>query len=231
MGDFQGFPKDTVPFLRDLTAHNDKEWFDANRDRYEGAFLDPAKAFVTAMAPKIEAISATAHAEPAVNKTIMRINRDTRFSKDKTPYKNHLDLMFWDGEGRSRECAGFFLRIDPEKLHLGAGKHGFSSEELELWRSAVQSKKGEELQRIIDDLAAKGWEIGGAHYKSVPRGLPKDHPRADLLKFNALHAFTNEKHPKELTKPAIVDFCAERFRTGAPLLFWVRDHVVEAAKK
>lgn len=227
---YTGFPADTAPFLAELTAHNTKEWFDENRKRYESVYLQPAKDFVEAMAPKLEAISATVHAEPAVNKSIFRVNRDTRFSKDKTPYKNHIDLMFWDGEGRSRDCAAFFFRLTPDRLHIGAGKHGFDKAELEHWRRVVQSDEGEVLEKLLDDVRAAGFDVGGEHYKTVPRGLPKDHPRADLLRYNGLHAFMETAHPAVLNDAAIVDWCAERFAAVAPLLFWVRDHVVEPAK-
>jgi uncharacterized protein (TIGR02453 family) len=227
---FEGFPKDTVAFLTELTANNSKEWFDENRKRYDAVYAQPAKDFVDALAPRLEAISPTVHAEAAVNKSIFRVNRDTRFSADKTPYKNHIDMMFWDGTGRSRECAAFFFRLTPEGVHLGAGKHGFDKNELVLWRKAVQSDAGEELVGILDDMRAAGFEVGGEHYKSVPRGLPKDHPRAELLCYNGLHAFSAGPHPASLNSAAIVDHCIDRFAAVAPLLFWVRDNVVEPAK-
>ena len=227
---FDGFPQDTVPFLAELTANNTREWFDENRKRYEAVYLNPAKDFVSAMADPLEAISATVQAEPAVNKSIFRVNRDTRFSKDKTPYKNHIDLMFWDGEGRSRDCAAYFFRLTPDKLHIGAGKHGFSKDELAKWREVVASDGGSRLQEVLDEVRDAGFEVGGEHYKRVPNGLPKDHARADLLRYNGLHAFIEADHPAELNGAAIVEYCAVKYRAVSPLLEWVRDQVVEPCK-
>ena len=77
MAEFEGFPRDLPRFLQDLAANNSKAWFDRNRDRYEGAYLEPAKAFVAAIAPKLKRLSRDIRAEPRVNGAIMRINRDT----------------------------------------------------------------------------------------------------------------------------------------------------------
>lgn len=227
---FSGFPSDLPIFLADLRENNDKDWFAANRERYEASLAGPAKEFVAAIAEPLLELSPTLAAEPAVNKSIFRINRDTRFSKDKTPYKDHLDMMFWDGEGRSRDCAALFVRVTSDRLYLGAGKHGFSKEELDTWREAVQTTAGEELVGILDELRAQGFDVGGEHYKSVPRGLPKDHPRAELLKYNGLHAFREAAHPAELFEAGCIDHVVDVFRPLTPLLLWVRDNVCEPAK-
>jgi uncharacterized protein (TIGR02453 family) len=91
------FPADTIEFLADLRRHNNKGWFDAHRDRYEAAYVEPAKAFVEAAAPEMATIVPDISAEPRVLGSIFRINRDTRFSTDKRPYKDHLDFWFWQG--------------------------------------------------------------------------------------------------------------------------------------
>src|SRR4051794_4151449 len=98
MADFSGFSKDTLQFVAELRLNNEKAWFDENRPRYEAAWLEPAKRFVVALGERLKKkVSKTVQYEPKINGSIMRINRDTRFSKDKQPYKTHLDLWFWDG--------------------------------------------------------------------------------------------------------------------------------------
>src|SRR5215472_3789364 len=97
MSKFEGFPKDTVRFLSDLSKHNQKKWFEDHREDYDLAYIEPAKSFVQAIAPRLKKIDRKIQAEPKVNGSIMRINRDIRFSKDKSPYKDHLDLWFWSG--------------------------------------------------------------------------------------------------------------------------------------
>jgi hypothetical protein len=118
------FPTETLAFLADLRAYNTKPWFDAHRHRYEAAYLEPAKAFVETIAPALEDLVPGIATEPRVNGSIFRIKRDTRFSKDKTPYKDHLDFWFWAGDRRTA-LSGLFLRIAPDAVIVGAGAHGF----------------------------------------------------------------------------------------------------------
>ena len=100
-------PTATLDFLADLRAHNTRAWFDANRSRYETDFVGPAKDLVTRLAPVLERLSPGIRSEPRVLGSIFRIQRDTRFSPDKRPYKDHLDLWFWHGRAprRSRVCS------------------------------------------------------------------------------------------------------------------------------
>ncbi|MEM6991152.1 MAG: DUF2461 family protein, partial [Myxococcota bacterium] len=92
MAKFDGFPKQTLTFLKGLGANNDKAWFTAHRADYDNYFMEPAKHFVVALGERLAKSSPGIHAEPKVNGSIFRINRDVRFSKDKRPYKDHLDL-------------------------------------------------------------------------------------------------------------------------------------------
>src|SRR3954454_23912404 len=130
------FPPQTQAFLRDVGANNDREWFAAHRDSYESGYLEPAKAFVEAVAPNLTAIAPEVRAEPRVMGSIFRINRDTRFSADKRPYKEHLDLWFWEGERRTAQ-SGFYLRVTPELVGIGAGANHLSREAVDRYRAAV----------------------------------------------------------------------------------------------
>jgi hypothetical protein len=123
---FSGFPKQTVRFLADLSSNNDKRWFDAHREDYERYFVDPARDFVDALGPCLKKLDREIQAVAKVNGSIMRINRDIRFSKDKTPYKDHLDLWFWSGDKRGWGGSGFFFRLTSAQLILGAGTHAFA---------------------------------------------------------------------------------------------------------
>src|SRR3970282_1259516 len=110
---FSGFSKDTARFLAGLSRNNDKAWFDAHRTDYEAHFVEAAKRFVEALAPRLKRIDSSLQAIPKVNGSILRIHRDIRFSKDKTPYKDHLDLWFWSGSNRGWGGSGFFFRPPP----------------------------------------------------------------------------------------------------------------------
>ncbi len=218
---FSGFPRKTLGFLAGLAASNNKDWFEAHRDDYEVHYLQPARAFVTAMGPRLRKLSPGIIAEPKVNGSLMRIHRDTRFAKDKTPYKDHLDLIFWEGEGKGRQCPGFFFRLTAKKLFLGAGKHGFDSSELAAYRAAIDDNRtGRQLVRALDKIPA-AYTLGGQHYKKVPRGFAADHERGDLLRHNALHVAVEMKVPKEAHGAGFVDFCVDCFAVVAPIHRWL----------
>lgn len=224
---FQGLTEETIQFLVDLEANNERDWFQAQKARYKRAFEEPAKALVTALGRRLqEDISEEIHAEPRVNGSIFRLQRDTRFSKDKTPYKAHLDLMFWQGEGRSREKAAYFFRLTPTHLTLGAGKHAFSKEELTRYREAVDTA-GESLEALAQELRGQGYRVDGSHYKRVPKGFAKDHPHEALLRHNGLHAWHESEHPDALDSPAFVEHCLAILSPLAPMMTWLHEQVID----
>src|SRR5262245_8127098 len=155
--EFSGFAKETVRFLEGIRDHNEKAWFEAHRQDYERAFLAPAQAFVEALKPRLRKIDPDLNAEPRVNGSIMRINRDIRFSKDKSPYKDHMDLWFWAGDRKGWDTSGFFFRLAPDRLILGGGMHGFEASVLARYRAAVlDSRKGAALAAIVAKLRKAG---------------------------------------------------------------------------
>ena len=224
MGDFRGFPEAGQRFLDELALNNNKEWFDSHRRDFDENLLEPAKDFVVELGAAMrEKISLGVHAEPKINGSIMRMNRDIRFSKDKSPYKTWFGLWFWEGEKRSMESTGFYLGLTGGEVTLGAGKHGFEPEVLERYRAAVVDPKlGADLQQAIDSVKAAGaYEIGGRSYKQVPRGFDRDHPRADLLLHNGLHAWTSFEDPPELHTPGFVEFTLRHYQAMAPIHRWL----------
>jgi uncharacterized protein (TIGR02453 family) len=230
---FSGFPPEGFKFLKGLGRDNSKAFFDGHRTMYERSLLEPAKAFVAAIGPELQSrVSKGIHAEPRVNGSIFRINRDTRFSKDKTPYKTNLDFMFWEGEGRSRECAGLFLRLTPDMVGMGAGMHHFDKDVLAAYRDAVvNDRRGAALEKAIaETLRVRGLELGGAGRARVPRGYDPDHPRADLLKHDGIFVFQETAPPKVVHTAGFVDWCATRFERYIPVHRWVVD-LVESARR
>jgi len=220
---FDGFTEDTLSFIADLAAHNDRGWFAANKERYERAVLEPEKAFVEAMGVVLADMAPSVRAEPRVNGSIFRINRDTRFSRDKSPYKNHVDLWFWVGEDRKTSPGGFFLRIVSNAVWIGGGAHSLSDAGLARLRAAIAAEAtGTELVAITRALSDAGYVIGDEAYKRVPVGYPPDHPRADLLRFGSLHAMKSDLPvPPEFFSAAFVDWCARQFRETKPLVDWL----------
>src|SRR5919198_4021869 len=167
---FTGFPPEVLSFLDDLSRNNRRDWLQAHRNVYDSALLEPARDFVEAMGNEL---GPDFNADPRVGGSIMRIARDTRFSRDKRPYKNHLDLWFWHGDGRSRERPGLWFRLTPTQLVLGAGMHRFDRDFLGRYRDAVlDPERGAALAKAVAAVAKSGAEVGGGHYK---RGPPRHH--------------------------------------------------------
>ncbi len=223
-GEFTGFPRQGLDFLEGLAAHNDKTWFDANRSGYDEGLMEPGRAFVVALGEELNArVGPGIHAEPRVNGSIFRINRDTRFSADKTPYKTHFDMFLWQGAGRSRECPGYYLRITPELVHLGAGMHGFPRPVLEAYRDAVVDPAlGQRLVEITGELAGiDGVSLPEPHYARLPRGYEAEGERAVLLRMSAMHAGGAYDLPRQLGSADFVGWCADRLEPLAPLQRWL----------
>lgn len=218
---FEGFPKETVEYLRSLREHNDRDWFTANRDDYETYWLEPARGFVGAVGERLGTISEDLAADPRVNGSIMRVNRDIRFSPDKRPYKDHLDLWFWEGD-RKGAVSGLFFRLTPEAVTVGAGAHGFDTAQLSAFRDAVADpRRGEALSNVVRDVEAAGYAVGGERYKRVPRGYDADGDRARLLRFGGLWAGHEVPLPDWVFTREVVDRCLDHWNRLAPLHRWL----------
>jgi uncharacterized protein (TIGR02453 family) len=219
---FDGFPAETAAFLRGIAKNNDKKWFEAHRADYEAGYVEPAKAFVTALGPRLKKIAPAVQYEARVNGSLFRINRDVRFGKDKRPYKDHLDLWFWCGDRRGWDTPGFFFRMFADRLMIGAGMHRFEKSLLDAYRKAVVAPRpGRALAAAIDEVRAAGhYEIGGASRKTVPRGFDADHERAPLLLHEGLWAGLETELGSEAKSARFVDFCAGHYRAMWPVARW-----------
>ncbi len=222
---FNGFSKKTLTFFKSLAANNNKTWFDEHRNEYDKYVLEPARDFILDMGSRLKKIAPGINADPRVNKSLFRINRDTRFSKDKTPYKTNVAVWFWEGPGPRMECSGFYLHIEPTLMILGAGIHGFPSKMMEPYRqSVVDPKHGPALTRAVNKVLKDGeLTLGGKHYKRTPRGFDPEHKNADFLLYNGLYVGIETKIPKELYSDGFSDFCYERFKKTLPLHRWLMD--------
>jgi len=220
---FNGFPKQTVSFLNDLKKNNTKEWFNHHRQEYEDHLMAPARAFVEAMGERLKTISPGIISVPKVNKSLFRINRDTRFSPDKSPYKTNLGILFWEGKGPRMECSGYYFHLEPPNLMLGLGLYMFSKDFMERYRQAVVApESGSELTSIVKGIERiEGFSLGGKHYKRIPFGFDADHPNAELLLHNGLYAGGETEIPKELYSKDLLDFCIEKYRPLSALHDWL----------
>jgi uncharacterized protein (TIGR02453 family) len=222
MSEFKGFPKEMIKFFGDLKKNNTKDWFNENKKVYEDYVKRPSEEFVMAMGEKLIRISPGIMAIPKVNQSLFRLNRDTRFSKDKSPYKTNLGIWFWAGKRKRMECSGFYFHFGDGKLMLGAGIHCFTPELLKRYREAVVDKKnGPLLTKAVNQVSKKGYIIGVKHYKRVPRDYDANHERAQFLLYNGLTAMIKEKIPKEFNSSSIVEYGFSHFKNMSPLHQWL----------
>jgi uncharacterized protein (TIGR02453 family) len=220
---FQGFSPKAVKFFADLKKHNSREWFNARKETYTSQVMDPARSLVTDLGDRLKEIAPDIIAVPKFNRSIFRIYRDTRFSPDKSPYKTHLGLFFWEGLRPRMECAGFYFHLEPPNLILGGGLYMFPRKALEHYRNAVTHPEyGAELADIVDRISGlKGYSLGGKHYKRIPAGFDAAHPNAELLLHNGLYTGTEAPIPEELYSERLLDYCMERYTPLVDLHRWL----------
>ena len=226
MSTFAGFSPEALKFLSELAQNNNREWFQANKRRYQDVLQQPAVAFVEAMGERLKTLSPTIHLDLSTNGSgnLMRINRDTRFSEDKSPYKTAIAGMFWEGAGKKTENPAFGFHMESDGMRLMAGMFQFPKLMLTAYREAVDDEKlGNELIQRVEVVKAKGnYVINGEHYKTVPRGYPADHPRVEWLRYNALYAsYDGGIPPAILINAEAVDIIFKHFSDMAPIQQWL----------
>jgi uncharacterized protein (TIGR02453 family) len=223
---FTGFTEDTMAFLGELSEHNDRAWFAENRERFERELLEPQKEFVDAVGSAFSAIDQRVQAVPVVGRSIFRINRDTRFSPDKAPYKRYADVWFWIGSDR-KFSAGYFVRMVPGEVWIGGGVHRMTTETLRLYRAGVvDGVKGQMLAHVVADVEAVGFEVHEPALQRVPAGFSAQHPRAELLRHKDLFALVKASPPPaEFYCPQFVSWSMERFAQVKPLVDWLAEQL------
>ncbi len=228
MAAFNGFSKELVDFFQNLNNNNSKQWFEAHRKIYDDYVLQPAREFVIEMGKKLEKIAPAVNAIPKINQSLFRINRDTRFSKDKRPYKTHMGIWFWEGHRKRMESSGFYFHVEEGRLLLAAGVHCFTPEMLTLYREAVIDKAlSPHLKKAVKKVSVKGYSIGGKHYKRIPRGYDSAHRNADFLLYNGLYAMVEQKIPKWFFSPVVIDNSFSYFQKMLPLHGWLKKALIK----
>jgi uncharacterized protein (TIGR02453 family) len=219
-----GFSPATLKFLHDLEKSNKKAWFDAHRAAYENDLIEPAKEFVIDLGQKLQKLDPTVQFTPKINGSIRRINRDIRFSADKSPYKNHLDLHFPAGEGRMCGTSSFMMRLQPKGVVLVTGSYLFSKPSLKRYREVLRdAKQAAALERALKKVEQAGFELGGRNYKRVPKGFSTDPRYEPFLLHDGLHVFKDVGIPKEFGSAKFAGYCAAEFRKTLPLHQWLTD--------
>lgn len=192
----------TLDFLRDLAQHNNRDWFQANHARYDAAKAE-FEAFITRVLHHINTTQPLG--TTTAKDCIFRINRDVRFSKDKSPYKLNLAAGIGVG-GRSSGRIDYYFHLQPNgETFIGAGMYQPTPAELATFRQEIDYN-ADALKAIIeaDDFTAYFPEISGETLKTTPKGYSADHPEIALLKRKQLF-FSHHYTDKEVVGPNFAD--------------------------
>lgn len=212
------FTPEFFEFLHELQLHNNRDWFQENKQRYEKQVRDPALRFIADLGPGLRKINPHIVADPSPTRgSMMRIYRDIRFSKDKSPYKTSVAAHFWHGKGKEGATPGFYLRLEPGRSMLGAG----------LWRPEPGA-----LRKIRNAIAAdpKDWKRttsagrlsplckwGGESLQKPPRGYDPNHPFIDDIKRKDFTVGQSLSDSKVLGRD-FLELTLTRYREMAPLV-------------
>lgn len=209
------FTAQTLTFLSNLAANNNREWFADNKKTYETAVKIPAKQFFAAMVAAWEAEFGTPY-----NSKIFRIHRDIRFSRDKTPYNTHIRMSFTPSSSGDNTPA-WMMGIEMDHLVLGMGLFGFDKDGLIRFRDRVAGKPGERLAVELEELAEQGLRIGEPDLKRVPPGYDKNHERAALLRHKSLTVWQDYPDADAALQDGLIDECLSCFRRIKPVFDWL----------
>jgi uncharacterized protein (TIGR02453 family) len=217
------FGPELFSFLADLRANNDREWFAANKHRYEEHLLEPALDFINAFAPKLEEISPhfRADARPTGG-SLFRIYRDTRFSKDKTPYKTNLGIHFRHERAKDAHAPGYYLHIGPGEVFAGGGIWHPDSAAATRIREAIVADPDRWQRATRGGDFASRLALGGDSLKRVPSWADADHPFADDLRRKDFFGSTRLSED-DVVAPGFVDEYARVCRAAAPLMQFLCD--------
>lgn len=217
------FSKKTIKFYKDLKENNNREWFTEHKQDYLDYIQQPSIELVTEVGKQLQKVVPGISYDTTTNGSgsIMRIYRDVRFSKDKTPYKTWHGIRFWEGLDHKNTISRFFFYVNDQGGGIYVGNHGFDRDELLAYQKAVDNdKQGEQLEKLVKKLS-KHYEVGTPGYKNVPKAFAKDHPRGELLKYKSLYAHTGDISIKDVTSDQLVDIIVKHFKALAPLHQWL----------
>ncbi|MBI4519696.1 MAG: DUF2461 domain-containing protein [Gemmatimonadetes bacterium] len=204
-GRFNGFPREAFDFFAQLTLNNQRDWFHAHKEVYERACREP-----------MEQLVAELGANPATTK-ISRVNRDVRFSRDKSPYRTYI----------AAGVGGNYISLSPAGVYVGAGLYKPEPPALERFRSAIdRDASGQLLQKIVTSLLRKGYQVD-THERvlSAPRGYSADHPRIALLRMKGIFAGKTFAPEPWLSTRRALQRVRRVVNDTRPLADWLRVHV------
>ena len=215
------FTAGTFKFLRELKENNNREWFNDNKPRYERYIKEPALQFIMDFGPHLAKISPHFKADPRVNGgSLFRIYRDTRFGKNKAPYKNNTGLHFRHMAGKDAHAPGFYLHIEPGQVFMGTGIWRPDSPTLRKIREAIVEdpkawKRASNAKRFKDNF-----ELTGDSLVRAPKGFDPEHPLIEDLRRKDFIGVT-QLTQKAVTGPDFMKEFTSLCKASGPFQKWL----------
>jgi uncharacterized protein (TIGR02453 family) len=213
---FPGFPPEALQFLRALARHNNRDWFQPRKTTFEEQVKQPMRELVEALNGAMQSFAPEYATDPA--KAIYRIYRDTRFSKDKTPYKDHIAASFFRSGTGPHKYGGYYMHVSHKEVAVGGGVYMPEPGVLLAIREHIAGNH-QKLRKILAASAVLRLlgELQGDRLSRVPKGFLATHPAADLLPFKSLFLYTT-LDPEVATTPQFFNEVLTRFRAMKPFL-------------
>ena len=224
MSDFAGFPRELYSFLSDLKQNNNRDWFNDHKDQYLRHVKEPTIAFISSMKDRLPNISSSYVADTRANGgSMFRIYRDTRFSKDKTPYKTNIGCQFRHAAGKDAHAPGFYMHLQPGENFAGGGIWMPPTPVLSKIRDAIDRHQDEWIS--IKEFINQDGRLQvaqGERYKRPPQGFTADHPLIDDLKLKSFFA-SRSFSDSDVTSAGFIDVIVETFQDIAPLMRFINE--------
>lgn len=226
---FAGFRPGATRLIAELAHRQDKLWYAAHKDEIDAQVYAPLRAFFAAAQPRL----ARLYPGRTLTTKVFRVHRDVRFSRDKSPFKDHASGVVMVGDGHPTSTAGaLYLQLGPEEGGA-CGMWTMEPEQLARFRKAVlDARSGAALARLLRPLEAKGWQvISSAQLARAPKGVDPTHPRAALLRHKGLALDFPPIPARVRHAPALLDWCLARAAECAPVVRWLLVHVGEGGAR
>ena len=221
--DFKGFKSTAVGFLQELSENNNRNWFTQNKHRYEEDVLTPAFNYISAMSEPLANISPHFTAIPKrIGGSLMRIYRDTRFSKDKTPYKTNIGIQFRHQLAKDVHSPGYYLHIAPDEIFIGIGTWRPPSDALLKIREYIVKYPKKWFTVCNNKDFQKKYELTGDKLKTAPRGFPKDHELINDLRWKDFIAVRNLDQ-SNIQNENFIEESSELFKSATPYMKFLCD--------
>lgn len=216
--EFSGFKPSAIQFLQELEKNNNRNWFNSNKQRYENDVLFPSLSYISAVGEQLPKISENFTAIPKkIGGSIMRIYRDTRFSKDKTPYKTNVGIQFRHRLAKNVHSPGYYVHIAPDECFIGVGTWHPPSDALFKIRKHIEENSDKWISTRDNKRFNNEFELVGDKLKSAPRDFDKGHELIDDLRWKDFIALKNIS-AKDIENTDFVDNTIKAFETARPLM-------------